>query len=125
MPIQLSEEVRSLSAAPKKQKFPWACDEPQERAAPLPDGTQAQIVPIEARKLEGHERGSRAAALGQERPEVAAPILTQRHRFAVEERAVAGEAAKRLGNGRSSIDEVHSGERRQIAPRHRRRFRGG
>ena len=41
---------------------------------------------FEARKVEGHKRGLRSAALGHERPEVAPAVLSQRHRLAVDQR---------------------------------------
>jgi len=52
-----------------------AGDDPHQRLPPRLDGTQAQIVPIKAQKVEGHERGLRSAALGHERAEVAPPVL--------------------------------------------------
>ena len=36
-------------------------------------GREAQIVAVETQKVEGHGRGPRSAALGQERPEVVPP----------------------------------------------------
>jgi hypothetical protein len=44
---------------------------------------QALIVAIEAQKIEGHERGLCAAALGHERAEVTAPVVPEHDRLAV------------------------------------------
>ena len=59
-------------------------------------------------KVEGDQRGLRSAALGQERMEVAPPIVLERHRLAVDEGAVAGEAANRRGDSRESVGEVRA-----------------
>jgi hypothetical protein len=48
----------------------------------------------------------RPAALGDERSEVAPPVLTQHDSFAIDERAVVGEAVNRLGDDRETIREV-------------------
>ena len=56
--------------------------------------------------VEGNEHGLGAAALGQERQEVAASVLAQHDRLAVGERAVAGEAANRLSEPCETIGEV-------------------
>jgi hypothetical protein len=44
--------------------------------------TQAQIDALNTQKVEGDERGLRPAALGQERMEVAAPVVAEYDRFA-------------------------------------------
>ena len=44
-------------------------------------GLEDQILAVEAQKVEGDERGLSAAALGHQRPEVAAPVDAQRDRF--------------------------------------------
>ena len=66
--------------------------EPPERFPPRLERLEAQIVAVEAHKIEGHQRGLCAAALGRERAEVAAPVLPQDHRLAVDERLVCREA---------------------------------
>ena len=55
---------------------------------------------------ESAERGLRSAALGHERAEIAPPVVSQYDRLAVDQRAVAGEAANRLGNRREPIADA-------------------
>jgi hypothetical protein len=54
------------------------------------------------------QRGLRAAALGQERAEVAAPVLPQHHGFAVDQCPVHIETASRLGDRRETVSEVRA-----------------
>jgi hypothetical protein len=73
-------------------------DEPRERLPPLLQWTLAQIVPAETQKVEGHERGLRPAALGQERAEVAAPVVHEDDGLAVDHRLIHVEAANRFSD---------------------------
>jgi hypothetical protein len=83
-----------------------ACDEPRERLAPRLDGPLAQVVAVETQKIEGSQRGHEPALGGQERVEVAPPVGSQRHRFAVDQRLGAAEAANHLGDPCKAIREV-------------------
>jgi hypothetical protein len=76
--------------------------------APRLDRTQAQILAVETEKVERHECSLRAAAFGHERPEVAASVIAQHHRLAVDERPVHIETANHLGDRRESSGEVRA-----------------
>jgi hypothetical protein len=69
-------------------------------------GRRRRSSRLRRRRVEGNEHGLGAAALGQERQEVAASVLAQHDRLAVGERAVAGEAANRLSEPCETIGEV-------------------
>jgi hypothetical protein len=53
---------------------------------------------VEAHEVERHERGPRRAALGQERVEVAARVVAEHDRLAIDQRLVRREAANRVGD---------------------------
>jgi hypothetical protein len=59
-----------------------AVDELHQRLSSRFERTQAQIDALNTQKVEGDERGLRPAALGQERMEVAAPVVAEYDRFA-------------------------------------------
>jgi hypothetical protein len=79
---------------------------PHQRLTPLLQRTQAQVVAVEAQKVEGHERGLDAAALGQERVEVAASVVLEDDRLAIDHRLVRREAAHRLRDPGKAVREV-------------------
>jgi hypothetical protein len=76
-----------------------ASHETHERLPPRLKRPQAQVLPIETQKIEGHERGLSPAPLGEQRYEVAPLVPAQHHRFAVDQRRIRGEAADRLADG--------------------------
>ncbi|HEY1863156.1 MAG TPA: hypothetical protein VGG77_05570 [Roseiarcus sp.] len=98
-----------------EQNSTRAIDEPLERLPPRLQWPQALIVSLEAHKIEGHERDLRAAALGQEGAEVAAPVLPQHDRLAVDQRPVHIEGADRLDDHREPIGEVRTAPRPERA----------
>jgi hypothetical protein len=88
----------SAASASPEQNSADAGGQLLERLASRLERPQALIVAIEAQKIEGDERGLRAAALGHERAEVAPPVVSQHDRFAVDERPVHRQTADRLGD---------------------------
>jgi hypothetical protein len=71
-------------------------DEPQERLSPRLNRPQAHVLAVTAQKIERQQRGLRSAALGQERMEVAAPVVLEDDRLAVDQRLIPGKAADRF-----------------------------
>ena len=60
-----------------RSRIPLTLATSRKRLPPRLLRAQAQIIAIDTQKVEGHERGLRPGGLGQERHEVAPPVLAQ------------------------------------------------
>jgi hypothetical protein len=72
-----------------------AFDEPDKRLPSRLDWVQPQTLTIEAQQVEGDERGSRSAPFGQQGDKGAPSVVPEHHRFAVDQRLVRIQTARR------------------------------
>jgi hypothetical protein len=66
----------------------------------------AEIIALEAEKVEGDKRGLLAARLGAESGKVGMAVREERHRFAVDQGIVDGQGTHRLRDLRKPAGEI-------------------
>jgi hypothetical protein len=71
-------------------------DEPRKRISPLLERALAEIVGLEAEKVEGDKRGSLAAGLGQQAGEVGMAVREEHNGFAIDQGIGDGHGAHRF-----------------------------
>ncbi len=85
-----------------------SCDQPRERLSPFLQRPLAEIIALEAEKVEGDQCGLLAARLGAQSGEVGMSVRAKHDRLAVDQGVVDGQGANRVSNPSQSIGEVRS-----------------
>src|SRR6516164_5560116 len=85
-----------------------AGDEPRQRLPPVLQGLQANVLPVEPHEVECDIGGALAAALGQERLKVGAPVGAKHDRLAVDQGFVGAKGPNRLRDPRELVRVVRA-----------------